>query len=271
MCVSTAPARFSSTSVMVNAAKHPTTGKLIHVLAYQNAPEHLADANGNAMLLHFPTKKLGKDNIVDTSSFPHFLEDMIRAVKPEALLRRRGAITRDATPKVEIFDHDIYTIAVSSDAKAIANALKSVPEDRRPQVNKKLFKWYADNFPGWSFALCCFNNRDAMKAKPLLWWYEPIDPRKLMMPGIDAHTGEVPRMSEMVKMDHWVFAGMQAPKPGANTVEVTYRDPLPDFARAILPKYIIGEYQGGSAKNGDFIVDPTEMFPLRRGLLKAAA
>ena len=269
MCCSLARAHFSRTVLMLNTTRHPLRQTPIQVLAYQNISTNLSENSANAMLLHLPTAELSRDNIVDTSRFPNFLDTMVKALLPptrDLRMRSDGLISAQAK-RVEIFDHDVYTVALSQDASAIPAALQEVREDRRPLLNQEIFDWYGQRFSGWSFALCCFNNRDARKANPLLWWYEPLAKDRLMLPGLDAHTGEVPDLKKMVRVDHWVIGGLPSSHPEGKSVHL---GTIPDaFTRSLLPETIWGEHEGGLRRNGDFGLTPTEGgYALDRGIFE---
>src|SRR5262249_42657707 len=106
------------------------------------------------------------------------------------------------------------------------------------------------------FALCCFNNHEASKAKPMLWWYEPKDQSALFFPALDAHDGNPPKMDVKVDVDHsLVFSteGLTEQK-GGNTVN--YSDfigtPMPTSLAGLLPKLVAGTTFEGQMPQGDF-------------------
>lgn len=260
MCVSSAPARFTRTTVYAGEARR--NGDLVHVLGYENTVQSRIKgrrllpwgkpATGNAMLLHFPAvpSSMSQRNVVDTESCPRILRDMVAALFPavaDAIPAKRMTLA----PTVEVFDSGIYTVVLASDASAIPGALDRVAPQRRPDVKPKLFSWYARHFRDWPVALCCFDNREARHATPMLWWYEPRFPDLLFAPAVDAHTGGPPDLERPVDVDHHVALGST---DGDSGVGVTYSDPLSDEVRSLLPTHVVGaSYVNVRMDNGDFV------------------
>lgn len=270
MCLSLAPAKFTGTDVLVHLCKHPTTGRDVHVLGYQNKPQNLAPRQrGNAMLLHIPSASpMGPENLVDTSQIRGLMDDLSHAAfAPHAAggpARSFGfRASKNALPKV--FDHDIYTIVMAESAEQIPAALAQVPEERRPELSAEIATFYDESFPGWTFILCCFDNREAKKAAPLLVWYEPMFPNLLVAPGIDSHNGRAPDVNAHVSLDHRVFFGHPALGRGMSRVRYAERHnqtsftELPPDVRGFLPTSIAGaDYRGQRVGNGDFVLDLSE-------------
>ncbi len=255
MCVTNAAAHLYGTTILSSTANHPVTGKPIYVLGYENVVVNRAEGP-NAMLLHFPGAGMTKENVVDTTAFPTVLASLrARAIDANTDHRMRSRGMSKSAP-VEIFRHGIYTVILTADASAIPEALEQVPVDCRPQINEDLYHWYGKKFPGWSFALCCFNNKDAARATPLLWWYEPIEGELPFIPMLDAHTGSVPNLRSEVYRDHYIVTGGREPGPGLHPM--TYRENLSPFAAAILPTYIDGKAVLGRFPNHDLMVRPGE-------------
>lgn len=286
-CCSLFPARFSGTVVYAGEAEKD--GVLVHVLGYQNTVDNRnsSGGGGNAMLLPIPAKAgtMSASNILDTRKCKHILEDMKDFVLNKHASRRisLGALTKsNAMPEPLVFDHDIYTIVLAQDAKAIPGALSRVPEEKRPALNNEIFKAYSKWYPGYTFALCCFNTKDEAKAFPMLWWYEPSEPDQLFCPALDAHDGKPPRLGVQVDVDHVVVAGSHKIEPpraerAAETDEmkefalndvsvVKYTDQaMPTDVRKLLPRCIVGGLETGMRKNGDFVFATKDV---RSGVLK---
>ena len=207
------------------------------------------------MLLPIPavSGSMTQSNIVDTTSAPHFLEDMEKT-KPVPRSVSKGPVSQGI---IAIFNHDIYTIVLANDASAIPAALKQVPEDRRPAMNPEIFEAYGKWYKGWTFALCCFNNKEAQKAKPMLWWYEPNDPKHLFFPALDAHTGQAPVMNTMVDVDHTLFFSTLALKD-APQVQYSDRNIDPKLKELLPPKVMLNEYNG-KMKQGDFRINVADL------------
>src|SRR5258708_13093103 len=94
MCISIARANFSTTKVYVGEAQRH--GRYVHVVAYQNNADSQVAWEPNAMILPFPTQaKMGRDNIIDTSSFSGFLNDI---TDPSKLQSKMLGSSRGLTP-----------------------------------------------------------------------------------------------------------------------------------------------------------------------------
>lgn len=250
MCVSMYPARLTGTIGMLNLALHPTEGEIM-VIGYQNKVQNLT-SGANAMILHFPAARgMDQRNFLDTSSTPHILDDMAAAIAGKS---RGGDMAKSLSfgdPAVQVFSHDIYTVVLTRDPSLLAGVLASdlIPADRRPRINQRLFDWYAIEKPGYSFAVACFNNREAQKAAPLLVYYHPRYPGILEFPGLDAHTGDVPDMNEQVDVDHTLLLSSYKMRRGSY---VEYSDRIPARLAPFLPERVIGKTFTGQMPNGDF-------------------
>lgn len=292
MCVSLRPAHFSQTKGL--AAEAEKDGKVVHLLGYQNTvvnrvnpgrrPMHAPppgsrrggdfgwgkkpgkggddakpQGTGNAMLLPIPAVPgtMTERNVVDTSSAPHFLSDMERAIRPVTRggLRRGGGKTLGrGADKVVVFDHDIYTIVLANNVRAIPKALALVPEDKRPPVNDEMFKAYAKWYKDWTFAFCCFNTHEEANAKPLLWWYEPMHPEFLFFPALDGHDGKVPNLEAEVDVDHAIIVSTRHMQREETGSEVSFSDNgIASSLYRLLPQYVIGRQFNESMQNGDFL------------------
>lgn len=273
MCCSLGPARLSNTTIYAKEAMHPS-GYLVHVVGYENKAQNLA-SGPNAMILPLPALpgSMGKANVLDTSAAPRILKDMAEAVTPKY---RGGELSLGFTlrstgmvPRVEVFQHGIYTIVLAEDAAAIPDALDQVEPNKRPPLNRAIFEAYSKWYPAWSIALCCFNNEDARHATPMLWWYEPSDSSELFLPALDAHTGDVPDLNERVRIDHTIAVGSYRMVRQGSSVKVNYRDSLPVSLESFLSDRVVGRplTDLSRMKNGDFFVD---VAGLRQGEFKLA-
>ncbi|GLZ04026.1 hypothetical protein Acsp03_14920 [Actinomadura sp. NBRC 104412] len=271
MCVAAAPARFTGTILYHGLRNHPEHGR-VHVLGYQNTAQNLA-SGPNAMLLHLPAKGMTQANFIDTSGCSRVLRDMLDAVRPFSYGRGPGAPAGAAPggpPPVQVFDHDIYTVVLATDPTLIPDALRLVPEHKRIPVNRPLFDFYAALYPDYAVALCCFDNREAMAANPLLMWYEPHDPGRFALPAIDCHTGAVPDLAASVLTDHWVILGTDEAPPDWGA-PVFYTQPRTAPVAAFLPDRVIGTAFNGWQPNGDFVISHDEVLRGEPGLLRRIA
>jgi hypothetical protein len=268
MCVAAAPARFTGTILYHGLRNHAEHGR-VHVLGYQNTAQNLA-TGPNAMLLHLPAIGMTQANFIDTSGSPRILRDMVDALQPvsrsQAVAHAFGAVP-GGPPPVQIFDHDIYTVVLATDPTLIPDALEQVPPQKRIAANRPLFDFYAAMYPGYAVALCCFDNREARQANPLLMWYTPRDENRFALPAVDCHTGGVPDLRTDVLTDHWVVFGTDEAAPEWG-VPVQYTNGpsgeistlLPKRFRPqsafeeFLPKRVIGMQFTGWQPNGDFVI-----------------
>jgi hypothetical protein len=177
----------------------------------------------------------------------------------------RGGLLGDAVSfgavakTVQVFDTGIYTVVLAEDARDIPSALDRVPPEKRPALNPELFEAYAAWYPGWTMALCCFSNADAVLADPLLWWYEPMRPEVLFAPALDCHTGRVPDLRQDVAVDH---ALVVAARDLRGAVRVRYSDDIPDSVKPYLAAGVVGARLAGWMRNGDFVL---RLAALQRG------
>lgn len=267
MCVCAAEAELSATILYHGRVGHPKHG-LIHVLGYQNTARNLA-SGPNAMLLHLPGEGMSQANFIDTGGCSRILRDMVTAVRPPTRSTdwMGGPVAVGAAARVEVFEHDIYTVVLADDPLAIPAALERVPAGKRVDVSADLMAFYDERFPGYAVALCCFDNRDARQANPLLLWYTPHDPDMFRLPAIDCHTGGVPDLNALVQTDHWVILGTdEAPDGWGNEVDygvvpvvrkwgAAPRSPaVKGPAAGFLPDRVIGRSFTGPLPNGDFVI-----------------
>ncbi len=177
--------------------------------------------------------------------------------------RSLASASASALSSVQVFDvGDVYTVVLARDAQAIAAAIARVPESRRPAINVALFEAYARFYPGWTFALCCFDVLDAERASPLLWWYTPMNPRELFLPALDAHTGDVPDLTAQVAVDHVIVVGSNQARRGAGRA-VQWSRRAPDRLAPYVLDEVIGAPVVGHEPNGDVICS---LYDVRRGV-----
>lgn len=253
-----ARAEFSGTTLYCGRRHHPRHG-LIHVVGYQNTAVNLA-AGPNAMLLHLPAVDMTPENFVPVGVDGDILERMVDAVRPipvaaPAVMDWMGS---GGDRGVQVFEHDVYTVLLAADPTLIPSALSQVPTHKRPVIKPELFAFYAERYPMHTIAVCCFDNALAQQAKPLLVWYEPMDPDQLAVPALDCHTGGAPDLEAEVEVDHWVLFGTDE-ATGMWGERVDYRDGMRHRLREFLPSAVVGAYFGGLRPNGDFVIGHDEL------------
>ena len=251
MCLTLAPAKLSGT--IIHIGEKIVNGELLHVLGYQNSVVSVTDS-ANAMVLHFPSRSvMTSNNVVNTVGCKNILKDMKSAIQPPELLTRGAkGFSYGVTRSVQIFDTGIYTVVLADDASLIPAALHMVPKDKRPQISNETFNFYTQMYPGWSIALCCFNNRQTVDADPMMWWYKPQDEDTFTLPGIDSHNGQAPLQGD-VDRDHWLVYGSYRMPQNIGS-KVFYTDNVRnvrDLAN-YLPERVVGFRVDGKGQNGDF-------------------
>jgi hypothetical protein len=256
MCVTLGEANLSRTILYGAEVVHPSTGEVVHVMGYQNRAENLSDGP-NAMILPIPAVpgSMSQANLLNTEKCPRILEDMQKAILDggahEGLMSARSL---SKSLKVEIFHHGIYTVVLAQDARSIPSALNLVESNRRPSLGHELFDLYSDEwYTNHTILLLCFDSKEARDAMPTLVWYEPANPREIFLPTLDCHTGGVPNLNEMVRLDHTLIVGSDMMHgDGLLSRRVTYSDVLPGEVRPFLVNEVMGaNVTGGMAKNGD--------------------
>lgn len=249
MCVCVAPGKLSDTIVL--ASEVQVNGEVRHVMGYQNRPR--TRRGPNAMILPVPAlpQTLAPEALVLTEDFPHILEDMREAIFPVPAADPVTAIPMQAVPDVVVFEHGIYTVVLAQHAHAIPDAYPLVPQDKRPPLKMAIFDAYAEWYPEWPVLVCCFDNRQAAKASPILLSYRPRFPQTLFAPGLDSHTGRVPNRKARVSVDHTIVL---AAEDMQNGLEVRYRDDIPAGVRPLLPQRVIGFRSWARLPNGDWCV-----------------
>ncbi|HET6860234.1 MAG TPA: hypothetical protein VFH94_24470, partial [Streptomyces sp.] len=232
----------------------------------------------NAMLLHLPTARMSKANFLSAGNSSDILGRMVDALRPVAAGPEDDGMDwmgREPAPAaVEVFEHDVYTVLLASDPALIHAALAQVPYRKRPRLDPRLLEFYADHYPGHAVAVCCFDNAQAAQAKPLLMWYPPTDPDRLVLPALDCHTGGPPDLAAEVPVDHWVLLGSDEAPDGWGA-PVDYGAGLREELRDFLPTTVMGRHFDDDAlPNGDFTITHDDLLtgdPERIQRLRPAA
>jgi hypothetical protein len=212
------------------------------------------------MILPFPAAaKMTSKNVIDTSSGKNILKDMAAGFVPRSLGR---GLTLSDSRSVEVFDTGDYTVVLAENAQDIPGALHRVPANKRPRINTALFDAYAKWYPEWPIALCCFEARAEVKGDPMLWAYEPKNPGKLFLPGLDGHDGRVPDLAEWVSRDHTLVVGTRLPAAASilRGHRVRYTDDnISSDLKQYLPTVVLGSEVKAMRVNADFYVNVTDV------------
>lgn len=269
MCCTIGQVEAKLTATKLYAGEAIYNDKYVHVLAYQNNAE--SDwRTPNAMIIPFPTSKpMGQDNILDTSRYSGFLDDISEATA----IRSRGFSRRDedsfmlgamAAGVAEVFDVGVYTVILATHVAQVPEALTRVSEDKRPAITTQFLLHYGRLYPKQPVALCCWTGR--VEASPLLWWYEPTNPDTLFIPTMDAHDGGPPNLEAMVETDHVISVGSKLFPTGS---KVYYNHDYESLANAsaLLPTKVHGTRPEYRVKNGDTFVDVNALRVQQRDVL----
>jgi hypothetical protein len=253
MCVSLGPATFSSTIVYAHATVF--RGRRVHVLGYQNNAKSKV-RGPNAMILPIPASvAMGPENAIDTRGFASVLRDYVQSLRRARVRSIEPVVKAPPTAGgVQVFERGSYAIVLASDASAAAmmTAMNSLPEAKRPPIDRAMFDAYLSWYPGWHLAICCFEGH--VVAEPMLWWYEPMTPDELFLPGLDAHDGGVPDLAARVKLDHAIVVGI-----GNSPLSVSATLPVgvPAEIGPLLATRIDGWFHlAGRCPNGDWWMRP---------------
>jgi len=255
MCVSAGAAELSGTILFAGRRLHHVHG-WVEVLGYQNTAVNLATGQ-NAMLLHLPARKVTSAQFLNMGRCDRVLRDMA-AVAVQSMGRSRtlsAEVDWMNCGRVEVFEHDIYAVVLADRAADFPRALERVPERKRPVVSRELLAFYGDCFPSHPVALCCFDNIEAVHAKPLMLWYRPLDEERLVLPAIDCHTGSAPDLEASVGTDHTViFATDHATDGWGEPISYSQTGQMRHDLRAFLPEQVLGERFTEMLPNGDFAI-----------------
>lgn len=253
MCVTLAPAKLSRTLVYAGEAVHPQDGRYLHVLAYQNKAVNKA-GRANAMVLPIPSKApLTAQNAVNMVGYEHVLENMAEPIENMTAMR---ALSLETGKTPEVFSVGSYTVAIAARAEEAVRAISTLPKAFQPKLNRDIFKAYAQWYPGWPIAICCWNGK--IKPEPLLWWYEPLEPQKLFYPALDAHNGQAPNLTKDVNREHTFLVGSKIHPIGINT-RVGDLGPAEPF----MSDKAWGRVMDGQDLNRDYVVEVPFMRTLR--------
>lgn len=254
MCVTTDFASLTETVIGAWEIEHPKHGYR-HVLAYQNSPQNLSPMP-NCMLLHIPAAKdILPEHIIDTSAEQdrHFLKEVAGQIKNQGsrgVGLEYGAASRGMDSVNYVTQMGIYHIAILNYPKSYGQALAGIPADKRPNIPQEFIDFYTENYDRYRLVLCCFNNRDAAEASPIMLHYAPLYPGTLMLPIIEGH-GDLPLLGTPINGERIVMFGSH--KMDGNNRNVFFmqsRGCSPGVAE-FLPRFVIGKH----IKNNMFNMD----------------
>lgn len=161
------PAKISDVVVYAGEVGLPDL-RVNHVLAFQAHVENL-DRRPNAFVVPIPSKRP-----VTAWSEPSSLRPLVAP-----LVR----MNRQVSVRSQIYvDQDPGSFAVSMvhQVDGFIDAVASVPPDIRPKMNRKVIRELGSKYPGWSFALCCWDG--TFDSRSLLWEDDPLNPKQVFFP-----------------------------------------------------------------------------------------
>ncbi len=245
MCVTTLEAELKKTRIGVWDILHPEFGYR-HVLAYQNQAQNLAD-QPNCMLLHIPSKSpLKPECIINTENDVELLLNMEKPFVP--VCRAFGA-------QNHVVEMGVYHIALLNDCSedALEITLMQIPESKRPRIPSDFLDFYSSTFPGFPLVLCCFNNKDAKKASPVMLHFEPKFPDTFMFNTLDCHGG-IPDLDEEIQFHQTIITGSYKLKKEGNGFKAFPYQNVSEELLPWLPKYGTAMQVDSVLPNRDLLV-----------------
>lgn len=185
---------------------------------------------GNAMLFCVPARpgSLTAQSLIPVSKYPHFMEDLRAAILPSENYAKSFtlSITREPAKAIVVkgFDDGTYDVVIAPGGPSqIASVIAHVDDDKRPDLNEKLYAELSIVYPGFAAVLFCFAEDSAEKAGCALMRYQPMQGLEHLMflPGLDGHNGHIER--GMVTLNHTIVLGHYDMKVAAGE-PVTYTD-----------------------------------------------
>jgi len=219
---------------------------------------------GNAMLIAVPAKPgtLTPECLVPVGKHPNFMKDYKKAIapRPKSLTRAAflGAPMGGASDAIVVkdFDGGTYDVVIANNARSIAQVIGQVDEGKRPLLNEELYAELDIVYPGFSFLLFCFAEKDADQAGCALVKYQPtpliLEKRLLFLPGLDGHNGRIERGA--VKLNHTLIVGSYQASGTGSQVEFTDRELVMHRPYFLLDR-VVGKIIPAdmSAPQGDFL------------------
>lgn len=252
------------TRIYAGTAHHPTTGKLVHVMAYGTK---FAARGPTGMLLAVPsmTPLVQHVHVLDGNSARGLLTAYDDAIDP-FVEQTRGMMKSFGASDVEVYDVGDYTMVTATDAGAIYDALSAVAPARRPPLKRDIFEQMGAVYQGflfpWRFIIAC-SDGSPVDAAPIVLVYEPHNPAELFIPGLDAHDGKPAKIGAMVTIDHSLFIGSTIKPIAGEPVSSRAIDSLDASLRPFFPATIAGMRHRNRVINGDWRVTIADMHGLK--------
>jgi hypothetical protein len=224
MCVTSARAHLSNTKILSVKLGEK------HLLAYGNAAQNFS-GRPNSMILPVPGT-MTKEDFHDTTPYGTWLTKMADVFTPRSRtlggdslrgaskgIERGRSVERFKVGMYEVFlahpevdrpmsgKTRIVDRMVGKLGHPVQEALKALPERRRPLVQTDLLEFFDQRYRGWSLVVCVFEGEQAIDAQPIMFTYKPLPAwkDKLFFPAVDSHSGHAPILDEEVDVDHFLF------------------------------------------------------------------
>lgn len=255
MCVTAEFSTLDKTYIGAWDINHPRYGYR-HVLAYQNRVKNTF-SGPNCMLLHIPSAQpIQPEWLVDTTEHSTFLTDMYYFLAPRLL--GRGLMSHDESSGNYVVEQGVYHIAILNNLnqEALDTTLEKIPKEKLPSIDFKLIEFFKQTFPNFPLLLCCFNNKVAKQASPILVHFPPKFPNTLMLNTLDSHGG-IPDLKHFLPFHQKLILGSSkeviSPPPPYHLLHTFSNHPLKEF----FPNYAIGIdfYKGNAFQNRDVCID----------------
>lgn len=209
MCITSSRSLLDNTYLGAWDIQHPHYGYR-HVLAYQNRVQNLEEGP-NCMLLPIQSAQaLEPAWLVDTSACPNFLTELYDVLDPPPSIEEDGyAWMSVGDDRVNyVVEQGVYHIAILNNltSTALEETLAQIPTEKLPFISKELLGFFENHYKDFPLLLCCFNNKEAQQAAPILVHYPPMYPQKLMLNTLDSHGG-IPRIDKMTGFHQKMVVG----------------------------------------------------------------
>lgn len=231
---------------------------LSQILSSYTIPD-LREGEGNSLIIPL-LGSWSSIRLLNTMDVPNILEDISYSLAeptPIALSFGTGASDGGGDGGIVFVQLGIYDIVIAKDASSLPSALAQIHPLKRPTVNTSVFEtleqWYR-----CPVAVCCFNNAESGKAKPLAFAFEPLYPDKLVVYTLDAHDGKPPDPTASVVLDHTVFVGSYLTPPSIGAA-VKYGDEIPEHMQPYVLQNVMGTRIDEKLENGDIIFSTSDV------------
>ena len=252
MCVTVGPATLEETIIGTWDIEHPTLG-LRRVLAYQNVPYNHND-EPNCMILPIPSiEPLNREHLLDTSKEVHFLKKMADQIVPKDR-SFSGSVKRNY-----VWEMGIYHVAMLNEVntESLEEALSLIPVEKRPLISLEFLDFYSSHYKGNVLLLCCFNNKDAKQASPIMIHYTPMDWEYFFCPTLESHGG-VPDFGENITFHQKIIFGTSENQAKRSNFMPLSTEVSNDIIKSFLPDYAIGAHLQMDAQNADVLISKSK-------------